>query len=65
MNADPLDPIAAFPYLGHTVAYNNSDWEDLYQNLQKSHRRWEMVGKVVIKMGAMVQAQDILYKAVV
>ena len=26
MKAEPLEPFAEFPYLGRTVAYNNSNW---------------------------------------
>ena len=31
------------PYLGNTIAYNNSDWAVLYSNPQKYKRRCEMV----------------------
>ena len=65
VNADPLEPAAAFPYLGHTVKYNNSDWADLYQNLLKARRWWEMMGKVVMKKGATVRARVMLYNAIV
>ena len=36
VNTDPLVLVAAFPYLGRTVAYNNSDWASLYQNICKA-----------------------------
>ena len=65
MYSETLDPVADFMYLGHTDAYNNSDWVDLYQNLWKSRRHWEMVEKVVSNTGSMVWAWGILYKAVV
>ena len=51
MNLEPLEPITAFSYMGYTVAYKNSYWTDLYQNLQKARRRWVVVGKVVVKTG--------------
>ena len=60
-----MEPDAAFPYLGCTVASNNSDWEDLYQNLLKSQRWWGMVEKVLKRMGATVQTRVMLYKEVV
>ena len=47
VNSYPLKPVAVFPYLGHTVAYNNSDWDSLYHNLLKAQRQWAMAGKVV------------------
>ena len=39
VNSDPLEPVADFPYLGRRVAYNNSDWAALYQNLRKAWKR--------------------------
>ena len=65
MNADILDPVAAFPYLGCTVAYNNSDWAALYQNLWMARRRWRMLGKMVTEAGSTVWERGMLYKAVV
>ena len=35
VNAEPLEPGDAFPYLGRTVVYNNSDWEAMHHNLWK------------------------------
>ena len=64
MNAKPLETVEAFPYLGRTVSYNNRYWVDLYQNLRKSRRWWEMVAKLVMKMGATVWALGVIYKAV-
>ena len=58
MNAEPLDPSVAFPYLGRTVAYNNRDWVDLYQNLKKTRRRFGVVAKVVKKMVSMVRVAE-------
>ena len=51
VNAEPLEPAASIPYLVCTVAYNNNDWVDLYQNLKKARWRWEMLSKVVTKTG--------------
>ena len=41
--SEPLEPAAAFPYLVCMVAYNNSDWASLYQNLLMALIRWAMV----------------------
>ena len=65
MDSEPLEPVAEFPYLGRTVAYINSNWAALYQNLRKARRRWEMVRKLESKTGAVVQAWGKLYKAFV
>ena len=65
VNSEPLEPATAFPYLGRTVAYNNSNWAALYHNLWKARRRWGVVGKVVTKTGATVRAQGILYKSII
>ena len=65
VKSDPLDTVAAFKYLGCMVAYNNSDWEALYQNLPKARIWWTMVGKVVLKTGAMMRAQGILYEELI
>ena len=35
VNADPLEPVDGFPYLGITIAYNDFNWEAVYHNLQK------------------------------
>ena len=47
VNAEPLEPATTFSYLGRIVAYKNSNWADLYQNIRKAHQRWEVVEKVV------------------
>ena len=39
INAETLPPSEAFPYLGRTITYNNSNWEAVYQNLRKARRR--------------------------
>ena len=65
MNSEPLEPVAEFTYLCYTVAYNNSNWEALYQNLRKARRKWVMVGKVVMNTGVTAQERVILYKSAV
>ena len=62
---EPLEPAAAFPYLVHTVTFNNRNWEELNQNPHKAQRQWEMVEKVLTRMGVTVQMRAMLYKAVV
>ena len=62
VNAEPLEPTTEFPYLDHTVYYNNIDWAALYQNLRKARRWWRMVANVVKKMGEMVRVKGIIYK---
>ena len=56
VNLDPLDSVASFNYLGRTIAYNNSKWVTLCQNLGKARRD---------NMGAIERDGLILYKAVV
>ena len=53
-----------FPCPGRTVAYNKSNWAALYENPQKAHRRWLMVGKLVPNTGVTLLVWGILYKAV-
>ena len=65
VNLKPLKSNTAFPYLGHTVMYNNSYWEVLYSNLRKYQRRWGMMAKDMVKTGAPVKAREMMYKAVV
>ena len=65
VNADPLDMAMIFSYLVRTVAYKNSEWAALYQNIWKARRQLDMVGKVLLNIGATVWAGDMLYKAVV
>ena len=36
VNAEPLEPADAFPYLSRTIVYNNSDWAAVYHNLRKA-----------------------------
>ena len=49
---DPLEPAAAFTYLGRTITYNNSNCEELYQNLGKARMWWDMVLSLLEKTGA-------------
>ena len=64
INVETLPPWEAFPYLGQTIAYNNSDWAAVYQNLRKYQRQWGVVARVVESTGERVQAQGEMYKAV-
>ena len=64
INAETLPLLEAFPYLGRKIAYNNSDWTAVYQNLEKARRRWGMIARVMVKTGAIVRAQGIMYKSV-
>ena len=65
VNADPLEPATAFPYLGFTVAFNNSNWAAVYQNIRKARNWWDMVEKLLKSTGATVRVQVIIYKALV
>ena len=61
----PLETTSAFPYLGRTVDFNNSDWSDLYRNMRKAQWWWGVVGKVLTKTGETAQAWAMIYKVVV
>ena len=65
VNLNPLEETTAFPYLGRTFKYNNSDWVALYINLRKDHRRWGMVEKVMGERGVPINAWTMMYKLVV
>ena len=62
---EPLEPAAAFPYLGRTVTFNNSNWVELYQKPYKAQRQWEMAEKVLTRMGVTVRMRAMIYKAMV
>ena len=64
VNLNPLKATSAFPYLIHTVAYNNRNWAELYSNLRKAQRRWGVVEKVMGKTGAPIKYQAMMYKVV-
>ena len=64
VNADTLEHATEFPYLCRTVAFNNSYWVALYQNLRKVRRWWGMVAKNLTRMGATVRVRAMIYKAV-
>ena len=53
----PLYSVSTSPYLGRTIAFNNSDWADLYQNLSKAQRHWVMLSGVLVKAGVKVRAR--------
>ena len=64
INEEVLPPSQKFPYLGWTIAYNNSNWPEVYQNLRKARQRWEMIVRVLVNTVATVQAQGMMYKVV-
>ena len=43
INTDTLPPSEVFPYLGHTITYNISNWAAVYLNLCKAWRRRGMI----------------------
>ena len=43
INANTLPPSEAFPYLGWTIAFKNSNLAAVYQNLRKAWRQWGLV----------------------
>ena len=61
----PLDSVSAFPCLGHTIVFNNSNWVVLYQNMRNTQRHWGMVPGLMVKAGETVQARSVFYKALV
>ena len=65
VDLNPIEATTAFPYLGRTITYNNSDWEALYSNLRKSQRIWGIVEKVLGKEGVPINPRAMIYKAVV
>ena len=65
MNAESLEPYADLPYLGHNVAFNNSNWAALYHKLWKAQSRLGMVAKVLTRTGVTVRSQETIYKVVV
>ena len=65
INLNPLDSDVTFPYLGRTIAYNNSNWSSLYQNLSKAQSRQGMVSGMLVKVGVTMRARALFYKAVV
>ena len=64
INADPLSLSEAFPYLGRKIAYKNSDWLALFQNLKKLRRGWGMIERVLTKTGSTMWDRGMMYKAV-
>ena len=64
INAKTLPTSEAFPYSGRTIAYNNSNWSEVYLNLRKSRRGWGMIERVLKSTGSTVQSQGAMYKAV-
>ena len=54
VNFVPVDSVSTLPYLSRIFAYNNSNWEYLYHNLRKMHRRWGIASKLMVKAEATV-----------
>ena len=65
INIKTLPPLEAFPYLGRTIAYNNSNWAAVYLNLWKSWRWCGVIERVIERMGSRVRSRRAMYKAVV
>ena len=61
INTETLSLLEEFPYLGHTIAYNTSNWAELYLNLCKARRRWGMIVRVIERTGAIVRDQGEVY----
>ena len=51
VNLDPLEATTAFPYLGFTFTFNNSNWEALYSNFCKAQSQWGVVEIFLGKRG--------------
>ena len=64
INAKTVPPSEAFPYLRQTITYNNSDWAEVYPNLQKARRWWGMISTVLERTGEKVRSRGEMYKAV-
>ena len=64
INVEALPPSEAFPYLGWTITYNNTNCLAVYQNLRKSRRRWGMITGLLANTGSTVPAQGMVYKEV-
>ena len=46
---DSLPLSEGLPYFWRKIAYNNIDCPELYPNLKKTWRRWEMITRVLAK----------------
>ena len=64
INTAALPPLKDFPYLRRTITYHNSNWQLVYQNLDKSRRQGGVIVRVLAKTGAMVRACGMVYKVV-
>ena len=65
VNLNPLEAKTASSYLIRTDVYNDCDWEALYGNLRKVHRRCGILAIVLGKTGAPIKAPLVMCKAVV
>ena len=57
INSNTLPLSEALPYLGRTIAYNNSDWATVYLNLSKARSRWGMIARVLERTGETARAR--------
>ena len=64
VNLEPLETMSAFPYLGRTIAFNNSDCVSLYINLKKEKWWWRMMENFLVKAVATVRSRAMMYKSV-
>ena len=60
----PLDSASIFPYLLCIIPYYNIEQEAMYHNLRKAQKMWGMVSRILVKVGVMVRAREIIYKEV-
>ena len=65
VNLYPVETTDALPYLGRTIAFNNSVYAALYCNMSKAQRRWRLVERVLVTAGATVRSRETMYKVVV
>ena len=65
VNLNPIKSAATLQYLGRSAAYKNIEWAALYHNLMKAQQMWGMVSRVLVKVGATMQALEMMYKTVV
>ena len=65
VNLYPFEAVYALTYLGHTIELNKTDWDSLYVNSRKAHRRWGMVSGVLLKVGVTMWSRSMLYKNLV
>ena len=50
--------------MGRTIAYNNSDWAEVYLNIRKAWRWWGMIARVLERTGSTVWERIAMYTTV-